>query len=88
MVRREIRYITLFDGEADKQIFAFEVGISLTNDDGKNVRDALFSALKTELPQFSDKDINTAINDYAYTGIADLDGYVISGDDIVCYTFD
>lgn len=88
MVKREIRYITLYDGEYDKQIFAFEVGIDLMNEDGKVVRDHLFSILKSELPDFSDRDIETAINDYAYKGIADLAGYVISSDDIICYTFD
>ena len=86
MVRREIRYITLFDGEYDKQIFAFEVGISLTNEEGKAVRDELFSILKKEFPNTKDSDVYAAIDEYAKMGIVDAFGCVMSSDDIVCYT--
>lgn len=86
MKKREIHYVTLYDGWCTNTIFSFEDGINMADETCKEVRNAFFDKLKEFLPDYNHDDINKFIDDYVRDGIVNLDDCIISDNTIVCYT--
>ena len=88
MTKKNIRYIVDFDSieKKDSIIFGFEARMSLTNN--KELRQELFEKMSAIMTQHNNKEIETAIDGIAYTGLANIGFHVFSTEDFEVFTME